>query len=581
MVVRENTVVLSLTRNLVTAVCLAMALAGCSSNHLQYKPGVDRTDDHDRQSIPEPKVADPVLAWQSLDRTVWQQGEELLDIDRGFRKLIGRPKEAYNINRFDGVPNSSWFTNRIGHSGFSEELARKGVGESDGPDTAGMWKVFRPKVQGATPGFWIKDSRGGSYIIKFDPESNPELATAAATMGSRYFHACGYNAPQETIVFWRPEMLEIEPGITFTDRDGNKREFVQADLDDIIRRVHKLPDGRIRSLASKVLGGKVIGPFSFTGRRSDDPNDWCEHEHRRELRALYVVASFINQYDTKDQNTLDTYIEEDGHKYVKHHLIDFGSTFGSNGDRPKDGTVGYCNTFDLRDVVVSWATLGLKKWGWEDAKPNQYASIGYFESDIFEPNKWDPIVPNPAFENMTPRDAYWGAKIVMAWRDEYIRALVETGEYSDPAAKEYLIKTLIERRDKIGRHWFEKVAPLDDVRFADNSESLIIEFADLAVKYGLAEHSISKYEFEVRYDGKTLVQEQNQGVSRFDLTGDQRGLLTGAYRSGGDDDSKRHLYEVRLRVMRGNNSWSKPMVAWLWFHPEDSRFELVGIEHLY
>ena len=28
---------------------------------------------------------------------------------------------------------------------------------------------------------------------KFDPPGNPEMATAAAAMGSRYLHACGYN----------------------------------------------------------------------------------------------------------------------------------------------------------------------------------------------------------------------------------------------------------------------------------------------------------------------------------------------------------------------------------------------------
>ena len=579
MVRRENTAAMMLMVTLTIAALLAMA--GCSSNHLQYKPGADRTDDHDRNSIPEPKVADPVLAWQSLDRSAWQQGEELLDIDRSFRKLIGRPKEAYNINRFDEVPNSSWFENRMGQTEFTvDDVLGVGVG-FEGPDTSGTWTVFRHKGQGKMPGLWIKDSRGESYIIKFDPDTNPEMHTAATAMGSRFFHLCGYNVPEETIVHWLPDRLQLEPGIKFIDSGGNKRDMQRSDLEEILDRAYKLPDGRIRSLASKLLPGKIVGPFKYDGRRSDDPNDWCQHEHRRELRALYVVASFINHYDTKDQNTLDTFIEEDGQKFIKHHLIDFGSTFGSNGDRPKDGTVGYCNTFDLRDVVVSWATLGLKKWGWEDAQPHKFASIGYFESEIFEPNKWDPIVPNPAFENMTLRDAYWGAKIVMAWRDEQIRALVETGEYSDPAAKEYLIKTLIERRDKIGRHWFGKVAPLDDVRFADNSESLTIEFADLAVKYGLAEQSISKYEFDVRFNGKSLVREESQGVSQFDLTGDQRGLLTGAYRRGGSDDEKSHLYEVRLRVKRGNESWSKSMVAWLWFHPEDSRFELVGIEHLY
>ncbi len=563
-------------------VVLSLAVvSSCSSNHLQYKPGPVRTDDNDRQNIPEPGVSDPVLAWQSLDRSAWQQGEELLDIDRDFRKLIGRPKESYNMNRFDEVPNSSWFINRIGQTTVSvDDILGVGAG-FDGPDTSGTWTVFRHKAQGKMPGLWIKDSRGESYIIKFDPDTNPEMHTAATAMGSRFFHVCGYNVPEETIVHWRPEILQLEPGIKFIDANGNRREMQKSDLDEILAQAYKLPDGRIRSLASKLLGGKIVGPFKYDGKRGDDPNDWCKHEYRRELRALYVIASFINHYDTKDQNTLDTYIEEDGRKFIKHHLIDFGSTFGSNGDRPKDGKIGYCNTFDLRDVMVSWATLGLKKWGWENAKPYQYASIGYFESEIFEPNKWNPIVPNPAFENMTPRDAYWGTKVVMAWRDEHIRALVETGDYSDQAAKEYLIKTLIERRDKIGRYWFGKVAPLDDFEFADDGNSMSLKFQDLAVKYGLEVDSDTKYMWSVSYNGKKLVNDLSQIGLTLDFGTELRNTLAGAYRSDKAGDDKSHLYEVKLRVQRGDASRSQPVALWLWYHSEEARFELVGIEHLY
>ena len=564
----------------VFALLLLATIAGCSAHHIKYKPGTVRTDDHDRQTVAQPEVADPVLAWQSLDKTVWRQGEELLDIDRDFRKLFGRPKEAFNINRFDEVPNSSWFTNRIGFGDISADSLLSSAEDFDGPDTAGVWTVFRHKEQGQMPGLWIKDARGQSYIIKFDPATNPEMHTAATAMGARYFHACGYNVPEETIVNWRPELLRLEPGIKFVDASGNRREMQQADLDAILERADKLPDGRIRSLASKMLGGAIIGPFEYEGRRADDPNDWCQHENRRELRALYVIASFINHYDTKDQNTLDTYIEENGQSYVKHHLIDFGSTFGSNGDRPKDPTVGYCNTFDLRDVVVSWFTLGLKKWGWEDAKPFQYQSIGYFESEIFQPNKWDPIVPNPAFENMTPRDAYWGAKIVMAWRDEEIRKLVETGQYSDEAAKAYLVKTLIERRDKIGRYWFAKVAPLDGFEFTYGASESSIKFSDLAVKYGLESGGTTKYQLSVRHGGKTVVKPREFAAPEIALAAADQQAMTQDFRSNKAAEDNEHLYEVRISVKRASSGWSNPAVLWLWYHQDDWRFELVGIEHL-
>ena len=52
----------------------------------------------------------------------------------------------------------------------------------------------------------------------------------------------------------------------------------------------------------------------------------------------------------------------------------------------------------------------------------------------------------------------------MAFTDEDIRVLVKTGQYSNPAAEEWLIRCLRERRDKIGRAFLSKVLPLDDFR---------------------------------------------------------------------------------------------------------------------
>jgi hypothetical protein len=80
------------------------------------------------------------------------------------------------------------------------------------------------------------------------------MHTAATAMGARFFHACGYNAPEETIVHWRPERLRLEPGITFTDPQGNRREMQQSDLDVILQMAHRLPDGRIVGQRADVDG---------------------------------------------------------------------------------------------------------------------------------------------------------------------------------------------------------------------------------------------------------------------------------------------------------------------------------------
>ena len=60
-------------------------------------------------------------------------------------------------------------------------------------------------------------------------------------------------------------------------------------------------------------------------------------------------------------------------------------------------------------------------------------SVGRFEADAFDPLKWKPEYPNPAFDNMRPDDAFWAARIVSQFTDEVIRAVVEKAHYSDPA----------------------------------------------------------------------------------------------------------------------------------------------------
>jgi hypothetical protein len=83
--------------------------------------------------------------------------------------------------------------------------------------------------------------------------------------------------------------------------------------------------------------------------------------------------------------------------------------------------------------------------------------------------KWKPDYPNPAFLLMDNQDAFWAAKQVAAFNDDEIRALVETGEYSDPRTIDWLTKCLIERRDKIAQAWFSRELPLDKFRVVDGS----------------------------------------------------------------------------------------------------------------
>jgi len=562
-----------------TATSIFLALLFLNSCTLQraYTPEEPYNNDADRKNIAEPRERDPDLAWTSIKRSVFDQAEQAVDVDRSFRKLFGARKESHNINGFDEVPNSSWYTNRHAMYSMSSEELTRGQIQAGPPDTVGEWEVFRPKIGGTAPGFWIKDSKGNSYLIKFDPPGYGEMATGAGVVSSRYFHACGYNVPEETIVYWRPEKLKIKPGVTVKD-GKKKRPFTQEDLQSILDKAHKEPDGRIRSLASKEIKG-FKGPFSYSGVRKDDPNDWCHHQNRRELRGLYVIASLVNHYDTKDQNTLDSYVEENGNHFLKHYLTDFNSTLGSDGRSPKPPKKGYANVVDMRDMFVSLITLGLKVWPWENGGQVEYTSVGYFESDIFEPNKFDPIVPNPAFDEMTYRDAYWGAKIVMSFSEENLTSLLAAGQYSDPAAEKYLLKTLKERQEKIGRHWFGKVNPLDNFEYAW-SDGINIRFEDLAAKYGFEDSSQANYKYSVRYNNRQLINDREFTGTQFALSAKDLADLALYHKPTAKELPREHLYEMLVKTKRGQSAyWSKPVALWLWFDPVKNSFQLVGIEH--
>ncbi|MBK9168042.1 MAG: hypothetical protein IPM24_11320 [Bryobacterales bacterium] len=265
-------------------------------------------------------------------------------------------------------------------------------------------------------------------------------------------------------------------------------------LDRILWRVPRTRDGRLRLLASLALPGRPAGPFRYRGTRSDDPNDLIPHEDRRDLRGLHVFCAWLNHTDAKSINSLDILVEEDCRRFVRHYLIDFGAAFGSDSDMLKNPRYGHA--FILPDGGEVWRgilNLGLVAVPWERARYPKLRAVGRFGAEAFDPETWVPNYPNPAFARRQPEDEYWAAKIVMAFSDAEIRAIVDTGQFSDPRAAAWIAETLIARRDIVGRAYFTKVPALDRFRverfrverFRVEDEAL--RFDDLAVTHGFVQ----------------------------------------------------------------------------------------------
>jgi hypothetical protein len=231
--------------------------------------------------------------------------------------------------------------------------------------------------------------------------------------------------------------------------------------------------------------------------RPGDTNDWYSHTNRREIRGLYPLFSWINNWDTEDHQFLDMFIAtRDSLGHVDHYILDLGSSFGASAIGPKVLWEGYENGLDFGWSGRRLVSFGFAQEPWRRARQNSgIPSVGNYESAVYQPQDFREMIPQPAFRQATDRDGYWGAKIVASFSDEQIAAAVEAAHYEDPRARDYLVSNLIVRRDKIARYWFGRTAPLDFFSVRDD----VLHFRDLAVDVGLAQ--VRAYDVVVKPSG--------------------------------------------------------------------------------
>lgn len=453
----------------------------------------------DDLAIEVPEFAEPGLTPYAMESFVarpfsrfWHPGRFLRRVGTG-----DAARRAGNVNALDEVVNSTWFTNRIGVRSLSDDELRFGPGMGlpfrDGPDCSQPLTIIGAKTAGVTPGFRVKDIRGDTWLLKFDPPTHPGMSIRSGVVANLIFHAIGFYTPVDrVVVFDRADLVVGEGAMMKVGRVG-KVPMTEANLDSILTATGSIFDGHYHALASRYLDGVPIGPFDDQDTRSDDPNDLVKHENRRELRGMRVFAGWLNHFDTKMHNSLDMYLGAPGEGHVRHHLIDFASTLGAYGDLPVP-RFGSEYGLDVWPVMSRLVTVGFVEDKWVQLKrPAGLDEVGLFDVETFEPERWKPDLPHSAMASLTTADGYWAAKIISAFTDEDLRILVEQGRYQNPAAVEFLIKTLAGRRDKIANYWFGEVPPVDHFQVGEGQ----IDFADLSVDRGYTAAAGTSYRYRL------------------------------------------------------------------------------------
>lgn len=476
---------------LVWAASVAVLATGCASRERTRFPlrqALRRETDLASVDVKcrlEPNLQDPghldcaprrywsSLIWDGADNVVFRPISETLGL-----YLPGA--EAVNVNSMDEVPDSSWFTNRVGVRPMSlEELQLGGCDASLilHPEAAadGTWIIDQPKGQGATQGFRIRVGTK-RYLLKADDPQQPELGSAAQTIGLAIYHAVGFNTPCEQVVYFKPSLLKLTPGLRY---EGGGLEvgkaFDQSAVDAIIARCPKR-GGHIRMQASAWIPGYSVGPFRYEGTRQDDPNDVVAHQDRRELRASRLVAAWIDHVDAREGNTLDTWIADRANVpdsspgHVVHYLLDTSESLGPRFPyEPVTRRAGYTYLFGWGQFLSDVGTLGIPVHSWDYvAESPGHELFVYYNVQDFVPDEWKMEYANAAFSRMTERDAAWMARILARFTPEMVHRLAEMGRLSNPDNTEYLANTLEGRLERMLDRYLTVLPAIADLRIGQD-----------------------------------------------------------------------------------------------------------------
>ena len=411
-------------------------------------------------------------------------------VNETFGSTVQSRGPALNVNTLDEVPDSSWFTNRIGRHDMTIADVLRGPDSNDGP-AAGTWYITGRPDAGITPKFTIKDARGDVYLIKLDPADFSELPSSVELISTKIFHAIGYHVPEDFLVTFDASRLDVAPDARLRTATGDRRPITRDDVTEWLQQTPRRPDGSIRALASRYVPGKVVGQFRYTGTRPDDPNDLYPHERRRELRGLRVFAAWLNHDDARSINSIDSYVEENGRRYIRHYLQDFGSNLGSGSTSAQQPRGGYEYLIEGGSILKALVSFGLWNRGWTQVRYPQSPALGNIEADFFEPWKWKTEYPQPAFDQMDAADAFWAARIASRFSDQAIRSIVEAGRLSDPADERFLADVIIQRRNKVVAYWIAQTNPLDAFEVRGSGTDVQLTFDNAAIRVGAARPGVT------------------------------------------------------------------------------------------
>jgi hypothetical protein len=357
---------------------------------------------------------------------------------------------ARDVNALDEVPRSSWFAPLpLEPAAFMRGYAADGA---PGP---------RARIERRGGSVLLTDARGRAYRLFGDHPGLPETDTAALLIASRLVRAVGYLTP-ETWLF-DPAELGVERSL------GPKGE---------------------RWVAVRWPVGVTLGPTDMTYPRNDDPNDRIPHRDRRTLRALGVLAAWLDLRELGPSRLLDAYVGRPGRGHVKHFVVGLHDTLGAASLAP-----GHAHTSAVGPVqgsaLKNLLTLGL-------ARPTPRARKPERTLRVFRPEleaRYELGHPYEPVDRLLPSDGHWIAKRLARIPSSLIEASVRAARFSDATLERHVIHALEARRRTLVARAFSQVTPCEVE--AQSGRTLVL--VDEALRFGVENAADTHY--DVRFLG--------------------------------------------------------------------------------
>ena len=480
---------------------MAVLLAGAAGTVVAGQGGArwfaDRPvawNEHDDADVPAAPAPNHL---QTLETALTVRDSVANEADR-ILALEGR-LPAQDVNAADEVPCSTWFCAR-------NHLRPMSAGEiATGPAVVAPrmpLTITKGKDLGAASGYQVKDAAGRKYMLKFDIAGHPGMANAGEMIGNRIFHAAGYNVPGALSIDLDPADLKVGPGARPSSSiKVQKRPLTAAHVGGTLAKVARLSDGRLRAVVVPWIAGKHPGRVRHAGRarrRSQRPHSPpAPPVGARELDAVRLAVGPGSELDQHDRQLRR---RKRGRHFVRHYFFDFGCAFGSATNYAQGVQQDGEYLVEVGRTLAALFSLGFYRRPFQDQRDEwqrlmtEHPALGYFPAESFDPDTFRTNRKLPSHMRLTDRDAYWGAKLVTAFSDEQIAALVATARLPEEDAR-YVDRGLRVRRDIIGRRYLRAVAAVENPTMSPDGSRICFE--DLAIARGYAQPAEVRYDVEV------------------------------------------------------------------------------------